>query len=379
MIYQEDNCKISPQLFAHSTAHHVWARGDHHHVGTEAAAKDVGGLHLLLRPHWLPADQRVHQSPQTATCGMRRKQCGEIHSSLDSSFFCPLHKMLHMFNFRSWYMGSRMRWRAWKPRWSESTRITTRFTSKSTTLATLRLSRWTSEERSWLRCSTLFVISSRWIVRMLFNDTVKNDKSTENGYTSLLRWWAHWLIRSVFRVKGYQAYWWRRISTTTSSIPLTFPVSSLSLSPDGEQGHQGILVALMLHDSVIVLGYLASKLNQSRLWMNEWNIPPLGAVLTWSVCSAAYTELAMSTVKQTQAIPFTGPYSLLVCHLRNLTGKTAWPFLWESRWPSLQTVDCLRPSKLIKRNKKTQLPTLLQFDTYCNLLSFVSVWVIFTP
>lgn len=38
---------------------------------------------------------------------------------------------------------------------------------------------------------------------------------------------------------------------------------------------------------------------------------------------AAYTELAMSTVKQTQAIPFTGPYSLLVCHLRNLTGQTA--------------------------------------------------------
>ncbi|XP_077394653.1 cleavage and polyadenylation specificity factor subunit 3 isoform X1 [Festucalex cinctus] len=34
-----------------------------------------------------------------------------------------------------------------------------------------------------------------------------------------------------------------------------------------------------------------------------------------------YTELSMSTVKQTQAIPFTGPYSLLVCHLRNLTGE----------------------------------------------------------
>uniref|UniRef100_A0A7N8X881 Cleavage and polyadenylation specificity factor subunit 3 n=1 Tax=Mastacembelus armatus TaxID=205130 RepID=A0A7N8X881_9TELE len=34
---------------------------------------------------------------------------------------------------------------------------------------------------------------------------------------------------------------------------------------------------------------------------------------------STYTELAMSTVKQTQAIPFTGPYSLLVCHLRNLT------------------------------------------------------------
>lgn len=41
------------------------------------------------------------------------------------------------------------------------------------------------------------------------------------------------------------------------------------------------------------------------------------------ICFAAYTELAMSTVKQTQAIPFTGPYSLLVCHLRNLTSKTS--------------------------------------------------------
>lgn len=42
-----------------------------------------------------------------------------------------------------------------------------------------------------------------------------------------------------------------------------------------------------------------------------------------SACFAAYTELAMSTVKQSQAIPFTGPYSLLVCHLRNLTGKAS--------------------------------------------------------
>lgn len=33
----------------------------------------------------------------------------------------------------------------------------------------------------------------------------------------------------------------------------------------------------------------------------------------------------MSTVKQSQAIPFTGPYSLLVCHLRNLTGKASSP------------------------------------------------------
>lgn len=44
---------------------------------------------------------------------------------------------------------------------------------------------------------------------------------------------------------------------------------------------------------------------------------------------AAYTELAMSTVKQSQVIPFTGPYSLLVCHLRNLTGEAAIPCNFE--------------------------------------------------
>lgn len=54
----------------------------------------------------------------------------------------------------------------------------------------------------------------------------------------------------------------------------------------------------------------------------------------WCVCFAAYTELSMSTVKQTQAIPFTGPYSLLVCHLRNLTGKT-----WNVEWPVILQFD----------------------------------------
>lgn len=47
------------------------------------------------------------------------------------------------------------------------------------------------------------------------------------------------------------------------------------------------------------------------------------SVKSCCACFAAYTELAMSTVKQSQAIPFTGPYSLLVCHLRNLTGKAS--------------------------------------------------------
>ncbi len=32
-------------------AHHVRAGGDNHHVGTEAPAKDVRGLHLLFCPH----------------------------------------------------------------------------------------------------------------------------------------------------------------------------------------------------------------------------------------------------------------------------------------------------------------------------------------
>uniref|UniRef100_UPI003AAE8E94 cleavage and polyadenylation specificity factor subunit 3 isoform X2 n=1 Tax=Centroberyx gerrardi TaxID=166262 RepID=UPI003AAE8E94 len=35
---------------------------------------------------------------------------------------------------------------------------------------------------------------------------------------------------------------------------------------------------------------------------------------------STYTELAMSTVKQTQAIPFTGPYSLLCCSLLSVSG-----------------------------------------------------------
>lgn len=52
-----------------------------------------------------------------------------------------------------------------------------------------------------------------------------------------------------------------------------------------------------------------------QIWMKEMKIR--------CMCSAAYTELAMSTVKQSQAIPFTGPYSLLVCHLRNLTGTAS--------------------------------------------------------
>ncbi|KAK1894189.1 Cleavage and polyadenylation specificity factor subunit 3 [Dissostichus eleginoides] len=39
------------------------------------------------------------------------------------------------------------------------------------------------------------------------------------------------------------------------------------------------------------------------------------------VSGILHTQSWLSTMKQTQAIPFTGPYSLLVCHLRNLTGE----------------------------------------------------------
>lgn len=38
------------------------------------------------------------------------------------------------------------------------------------------------------------------------------------------------------------------------------------------------------------------------------------------VSSADYTDLAMSTVKQTQAIPYTGPFNLLSFQLQKLTG-----------------------------------------------------------
>lgn len=55
-------------------AHHVRAGGDRHHVGTEAPAEDVGGLHLLLRTHRLPADQRVHQGSQASARGGNKSQ-----------------------------------------------------------------------------------------------------------------------------------------------------------------------------------------------------------------------------------------------------------------------------------------------------------------
>lgn len=57
-----DLCFVPP-------AHHVRTGGDYDHVGAEAAAENVSRLHLLLSPHWLPADQRVHQGSQTTSCG----------------------------------------------------------------------------------------------------------------------------------------------------------------------------------------------------------------------------------------------------------------------------------------------------------------------
>ena len=38
------------------------------------------------------------------------------------------------------------------------------------------------------------------------------------------------------------------------------------------------------------------------------------------ISSPDYTDLAMSTVKQTQAIPYTGPFNLLYYQLQKLTG-----------------------------------------------------------
>lgn len=38
------------------------------------------------------------------------------------------------------------------------------------------------------------------------------------------------------------------------------------------------------------------------------------------ISSSDYTDLAMSTVKQTQAIPYTGPFNLLYYQLQKLTG-----------------------------------------------------------
>lgn len=44
-----------------------------------------------------------------------------------------------------------------------------------------------------------------------------------------------------------------------------------------------------------------------------------GSLVSLAV-SVDYTDLAMSTVKQTQAIPYTGPFSLLSYQLQKLTG-----------------------------------------------------------
>lgn len=41
-----------------------------------------------------------------------------------------------------------------------------------------------------------------------------------------------------------------------------------------------------------------------------------------------YTDLSMGMVTQTQAIPYTGPISLLVSQLRNLAGKKAANLTW---------------------------------------------------
>lgn len=47
--------------------------------------------------------------------------------------------------------------------------------------------------------------------------------------------------------------------------------------------------------------------------------------LTWRLCGPEYTDLSVGTVTQTQAIPYTGPISLLVSQLRCLTGKASAP------------------------------------------------------
>lgn len=66
---------------------------------------------------------------------------------------------------RSWSTGSRMRWPASKPLSSGSMRTTTRFTSKSTTLAIRRPSLSTSEERNWPRSlkNPLFLSAPFWV------------------------------------------------------------------------------------------------------------------------------------------------------------------------------------------------------------------------
>lgn len=101
----------------------------------------------------------------------------------------------------------------------------------------------------------------------------------------ILRWWALLRIRSVHKVRGSLASWWKRTSVITSSPLLTSPVSWCLWSVQ------------VFHMCVCVCSLFFFVPND-----------------------ADYTELAMSTVKQTQAIPFTGPFPLLLNQLRHLTG-----------------------------------------------------------
>uniref|UniRef100_A0A3Q3WEN9 Uncharacterized protein n=1 Tax=Mola mola TaxID=94237 RepID=A0A3Q3WEN9_MOLML len=60
-------------------AHHVRAGGDYNHVWAEAAAENVGGLHLLPGPRGLPADQRVNLKPLHVVGGAQPSQHRGCH------------------------------------------------------------------------------------------------------------------------------------------------------------------------------------------------------------------------------------------------------------------------------------------------------------
>lgn len=109
------------------------------------------------------------------------------------------------------------------------------------------------------------------------------------------RWWASWLTRSALRARESPGSWSKGTSTTTSWRPPTSRVSRAGSSP-----------ALRIRISPL----LHLKLIQNEMC---FLIPDL-------LLSSDYTDLSMGTVTQTQAIPYTGPISLLVSQLRSLAG-----------------------------------------------------------
>lgn len=123
-------------------------------------------------------------------------------------------------------------------------------------------------------------------------------------------------VKSSFRTAGFERFWpcWTHTSPLVSSQVMGSLADNRCVQG---QRVSGILVKKNFNYHILNPSDLSSEssFGVRTLWSGKRE--------SCRACFTAYTELAMSTVKQSQAIPFTGPYSLLVCHLRNLTGRAS--------------------------------------------------------